>query len=198
MTENFEHTLLVGPPGVGKTLYARKLAEKPPFPLAESDSSRSYIYRVAGLHDRNDGVTPPFRAPHYTVSEAGMRGLFQKDYQWRPGELSLAHGGTLLLDELPEFRSSVLESVREAMAAGNLKFTTHRARILVPARFRLVCAMNPCPCGYLGSEARECRCKPEQINRYLARVPTWIHKLCKRVEADELKSLMPKYLRHTV
>lgn len=177
------HKLIIAPPGAGKTLYTRELAKTPPFSLHESDGDRNYIYRVAGLWDRKHLTLPPFRAPHHTVSEAGIVGVIRNRYRWQPGEASLAHGGTLFLDELPEFRRGVLEALREPLQRGTI---TYNMGFTVPARFRLVCAMNPCPCGYAGSERRECRCTPEQIKHYAARVPQWLRDACEVVSTEEL------------
>lgn len=175
------HILIIAPPGAGKTLYARRLAETPPFPLHESDGDRHYIYRVAGLDDRS-AVRPPFRAPHHTVSLAGLGGIVRHGYRWHPGEVSLAHGGTLFIDEVNEFSRAALEVLREPLKTG----TWTLGCLVVPARFRLVCAMNPCPCGYTGSERRECRCSPKTIASYLARVPQWLRDACELVSAEEL------------
>jgi magnesium chelatase family protein len=201
------HTLIIAPPGSGSMLLARELASVPPFPLGESEPDRSYIYRAANLvgeKAREAFLKPPFRAPHHTVSEAGMSGTFRKGYQWRPGEVSLAHGGTLLLDELPEFRIATLEVVRDAMS-GSLElstFSTSRtirsltddaAHIIVPTRFRLICTMNPCPCGFRGHERRTCSCSDDQVKRYLGRVPEWVLKACTNVvDAQKLATLIPQ------
>lgn len=177
------HKFIIAPPGAGKTLYARRLAETPPFPLHTSDGDRSYIYRVAGLDCPH--MTSPFRAPHHTVSLAGLGGIIRHGYRWHPGEVSLAHGGTLFLDEVSEFSRATLEVLREPLKRGTMTLID-RVGFTVPARFRLVCTMNPCPCGYAGSERRECRCSPKTIESYLARVPQWLRDACETVSADEL------------
>jgi magnesium chelatase family protein len=183
------HTLIIAPPGSGSMLLARELASVPPFPLGESEPDRSFIYRAACLEQAPEAfLKPPFRAPHHTVSEAGLSGVFRKDYQWRPGEVSLAHGGTLLLDELPEFRLSALEVVRRAMS-GSLELATTRARVIVPTRFRLVCTMCPCPCGFRGHPRRTCSCSDDQVKRYLGRVPEWILEACKEPRVLESKAV---------
>jgi len=192
------HTLIIAPPGFGKILLAREIGASWPFPRGESEPDRSYIYCAAGLEPSNNELDdrfdkPPFRAPHHTVSADGMRGTFRKHYQWRPGEVSLAHGGTLLLDELPEFRRDALDAVREAVLTGSITLATTQTHIIAPARFRLVCTMNPCPCGHRGCPRLECRCTEEQVKRYLARVPSWVWSACKNVvDKTQLESLSEK------
>jgi magnesium chelatase family protein len=198
------HTLIIGPPGSNKIALAREIAAEWPFPLGESEPDRAFTWRAAGLEPDSQVerhklyLKPPFRAPHHTVSEAGMRGTFRKDYQWRPGEVSLAHGGTLLLDELPEFRRDALQVVYKALLSGSIKLfgsLTDRgqANIIAPARFRLVCTMNPCPCGHRGCPRLECRCTEEQVKRYLSRVPSWVRSACKNVvDKTQLESLNEK------
>jgi magnesium chelatase family protein len=173
------HTLIIAPPGTGKTMLARRMAEQPPFSIRESEPDRSFVYRAAGLTDYQS-VKPPLRAPHHTVSVDGVKGTLQKHYQWRPGEVSLAHGGTLFLDELPEFHRAALDVVHEALT-GSLVLASTQARIMVPTRFRLICAMNPCPCGWRESAQRKCSCTNQQVKRYLACVPAWVHQICTNV-----------------
>jgi len=162
------HNLLfVGPPGSGKTLLARCLPGVLP-PLSRDESIEvSKIYSVAGVG--GDGIRSrrPFRAPHASISQAGLIGGGSVP---RPGEITLAHGGVLFLDELPEFRRGALEALRQPMEDGVLTVSRARARITFPARFALVAAMNPCRCGHLGDSKHGCRCTPTEIERYRNRI----------------------------
>ena len=161
--------LLVGPPGAGKTMLAQRLPGILP-PLSSEESLEvSTIHSVAGSLPPGAGLIrhPPFRAPHHAVSPAGLigggRGL-------KPGEISLAHRGILFLDEFPEFRRDALEALREPMEVGKVAVARASGSVSFPARFGLVAAMNPCPCGYRGDPRRDCRCAPEAMSRYWARV----------------------------
>jgi magnesium chelatase family protein len=161
--------LLVGPPGGGKTLLARVLPTLlPPLTFTEALEATA-IQSVAGLVDPERGVVTarPFRAPHHSVSDAGLVGGGDVP---RPGEVSLAHHGVLFLDELAEFRRSALESLRQPLEDGRVCISRARARAWFPARPLLVAAVNPCPCGYWGHPTRRCRCSPPQRRRYLARL----------------------------
>jgi len=159
------HNLLMsGPPGTGKTMLASRLPGILP-PLAEEEAIEvATVHSVAGLQ-REDFHRRPFRAPHHTASAAALVGGGTVP---RPGEISLAHHGVLFLDELPEFPRRVLEVLREPLESGSIAIARVHGRLDFPARFQLVAAMNPCPCGYLG-EAR-CRCTPDQIARYRSRL----------------------------
>ena len=149
------------------------------------EAQNSYTYRVAGLEQLRFPYRP-FRAPHHTCSEVALRGSFQKGHVWHPGEISLAHGGVLFLDELPEFRRTALEHVMDALQRGSIRLSGPDGTcIQIPARFRLICAMNPCPCGWRGSDARACGCTAEQVQRYLARVPSRFADVCRPVEPAE-------------
>ena len=160
--------LLCGPPGTGKTLLARRLPGILPPPSADE------ILLGLALRDIHDGTSGedfaferPFRNPHHTATAAALVGGGNRP---RPGEISLAHGGVLFLDELPEFSRHCLEVLREPMESSEITLARARHRTTYPARFQLIAAMNPCPCGYLGDEARPCRCTPDQIQRYRSRI----------------------------
>ncbi len=157
--------LMVGPPGAGKTMLARRLPTiLPPLGFAEAIETTK-IHSVAGLVDPEKGVvsTHPFRAPHHSVSEAGLVGGGDLP---RPGEVSLAHHGVLFLDELAEFRRGALESLRQPLEDGVVCIARARARAWFPARPIVVGAVNPCPCGFRGHPSRPCRCQRGQIRRY--------------------------------
>ena len=162
------HLLLVGPPGTGKTLLASRLPALLP-PLEEEEALE--VAAVASLTGRP--LNPqawrqrPFRAPHHSSSAVALVG---GGSQPRPGEISLAHHGVLFLDELPEFERRVLEMLREPLEAGRITVSRAARQAEFPARFQLVAAMNPCPCGHLGDALQPCRCTPEQVRRYRARL----------------------------
>jgi magnesium chelatase family protein len=160
--------LMVGPPGCGKSMLAERLASLLP-PLSEAEILEVMrVQSIAGVCARStlQGVRP-FRAPHHTLSEAGLIGGGSNP---RPGEISMAHHGVLFLDEFPEFRRGALEALRAPLEAGKVRITRAKASILMPARFQLVAAMNPCPCGRLGAKGQQCRCTRAAVYSYLRKL----------------------------
>ncbi len=162
------HTLLMlGPPGTGKSMLATLLPGILPPLTQEAALQSAGILSLAGIFNPERFGERPFRAPHHSASPAAVIG---GGSQALPGEISLASGGVLFLDELPEFDRRVLESLREPLETGEVHIARANRRATYPAAFQLVAAMNPCPCGYQGHPTRACRCTPEQVQRYRNRL----------------------------
>jgi magnesium chelatase family protein len=161
--------LMIGPPGSGKTMLAKRL----PSILAplrfEEALETTKIHSVAGVLNKDEGLVThrPFRSPHHTISDAGLIGGGMVP---RPGEVSLSHNGLLFLDELPEFPRNVLEVLRQPLEDGSVTIARAAMSLSFPARFMLAAAMNPCPCGYFNDKSRDCMCTPPMIQRYVSKV----------------------------
>nr|WP_084156098.1 YifB family Mg chelatase-like AAA ATPase [Desulforegula conservatrix] len=158
-----------GPPGSGKTMMARRIPGILPSFLFEEALETTKIHSVAGLLDAESGLVNqrPYRNPHHTISDAGLIGGGANP---KPGEVSLAHNGVLFLDEMPEFKKTVLEMLRQPLEDRRVTISRAMATITYPSSFMLVAAMNPCPCGYLGDPVHECKCGQAQISRYKSKI----------------------------
>ena len=161
--------LMLGPPGSGKSMIAKRIPSILPKPSLDEFLEILNVYSAGGNSLITEGkvLSRPVRTPHHTISDVGLLGGGTIP---GPGEISLAHNGVLFLDELPEFKRSALEVLRQPLEDGEVTISRSAGKITLPSRFMLVAAMNPCPCGYLGDTTRECRCSIPQVQRYRARV----------------------------
>lgn len=168
-TAGGHNILMIGPPGAGKTMIAKRIPTiLPPLTFDEAIQTTK-IHSVAGVLEAGVGLvgTRPYRSPHHTISDAGLIGGGAVP---RPGEVSLAHNGLLFLDELPEFQRNVLEVMRQPLEDGTVTIARASMSLTFPSRFMLAAAMNPCPCGFFNDPSRECTCTPPVIQRYVSKI----------------------------
>lgn len=188
--------LIIGSPGSGKSMIAKRIPTIMPRPSIDEFLEILSIQSAAGttLSDENRYFQRPFRSPHHTISDVGLLGGGTIP---GPGEISLAHNGVLFLDELPEFKRSALEVLRQPLEDGNVTISRSAGKINLPCSVMMVCAMNPCPCGYTGDGARECRCSVPQIQRYRSKISgplldrIDIHIEAPSLRIEELRSTQP-------
>ena len=161
--------IMIGPPGSGKTMLAKRLPSIIPEMTIEESLETTKIHSVCGLIPLKSSIirTRPFRTPHHTASDISLVGGGSVP---KPGEVSLAHNGVLFMDELPEFHRNVLEGLRQPLEDGHVTISRINSVVRFPSKFMLVCAMNPCPCGYLTDPKKQCHCTPNQIQKYLSKV----------------------------
>jgi magnesium chelatase family protein len=188
------NVLMIGPPGAGKTMLSQRLPSiLPPLTLAEAlETTR--VYSAIGYlkSDQNLISIRPVRTPHHSASPVALVGGGSTP---QPGEVSLAHNGVLFLDELPEFQRTTLEMIRQPLEDGTVTISRSQSSITFPARFMLLAAMNPCPCGYFGHPRKQCRCSPQQIQKYVGKISgplldrIDIHLEVPPVDLDRLRSV---------